>query len=50
MSIVEIIDLVDSSVAIVVLLWVGYRAESMFKSILNMQQHIIDRLLNGDED
>jgi hypothetical protein len=50
MDIVEIIRTIDGSVAVAVLLFVGWRVEVVFSKILAERDHLIDKLTNGKKE
>lgn len=50
MDVLELIRTLDGGISIGVLLWVGWRVEVVFSSILDRQQNTIDRLIDCDDD
>jgi len=46
MEILNVLKLVDSSVAVVSILFVGYMVRGTLTQVLNNQQHIIETLLD----
>jgi hypothetical protein len=52
MNVIDVLKLVDSSVAVVAVLFVGYQVKSTLDKLLSNQQDIILKLIEmcGDDD